>query len=68
MNSVCHYVAVFNVWYGEPRQADPPCPKPHWVDATHRTSAQLVVLRINTAEQMHVQNPMRGSMMITTLG
>ena len=52
--SVCHYVAVFNVWCGEPRKADPPCPKPPWGNTTHRTSAQLAELGINTAEQLQV--------------
>ena len=52
----CRYVAVFNVWCGEPRRADPPCPIAPWGNGTMATTLRLADIGLGTRHQLHVDD------------
>ena len=54
--AACRYVAVFNVWCGEPRKADPPCPVAPWGNGTLSTTLQLSALGVDSASALRVDD------------
>ena len=54
--AICRYVAVFNVWCGEPRKADPPCPVAPWGNGTLATTLQLPDLGVGSISRLQVED------------